>query len=259
MSHGIDIFSSTSLYIELRARGMQTATATAFLWLHGRDHYLVSNWHVFSGRNPDTNQCLDQRNASLPDTVVVYFQSVNLEHEPIQIDIKLISDDFEPQWLEHPSHGRKIDIAAIKIQPPPMSIANYLAINAVPEMQLAQRNGMPIFIIGFPFKRQGLGFPVWKAGSFASEPFLSTVSSIIEPIVVDSASRPGMSGSPVIQRVYGDIDLADGSHGRTENGQGASRLVGVYAGRFHTEDRNDAQLGRVWPIKYVTDFFEVSS
>ena len=35
--------------------------------------------------------------------------------------------------------------------------------------------------------------------------------------------------------------------GTVGNGDGAFNFVGIYSGRFHTEDANDAQLGRVWP------------
>jgi hypothetical protein len=255
MAHGIDVFSSTAYFLETHANGLSTGVGTGFLWHQQGRYHLVTNWHVLSGRNPETNQCLNNKTAAVPDVVTVYFQSVDIAADPITVSVPLLTDDGEPLWLAHPEHGRAVDIAAIEIDLPDLAIANYVPINEIPEMQLDQRVGMPLFIIGFPFGRQGYGFPVWKGGTFASEPFLVGLSSRVEPIIIDSASRPGMSGSPVIQRVHGELTLADGSFGRSQMDRGGARLVGVYAGRFHTSDKEDAQLGRVWPIKYVRDFF----
>lgn len=118
--------------------------------------------------------------------------------------------------------------------------------NAMPTVNLKQRVGMPVFILGFPFGRSRMGMPVWKQATFASEPSLAP--HLDQPyLIVDSASRPGMSGSPVIQRVHGAIELEDGRTGKIADGDGAMNFVGVYSGRFHTEDASDAQLGRVWP------------
>lgn len=94
--------------------------------------------------------------------------------------------------------------------------------------------------------------PVWKQGSFASEPYLAPDHDQLY-LIVDSASRPGMSGSPVIQRVHGIVEFEDGQHGRIRNGDGAMSFVGVYSGRFHTKNAVDAQLGRVWPRRLVEE------
>jgi hypothetical protein len=109
---------------------------------------------------------------------------------------------------------------------------------------------MPLFILGYPFGRKGYGMPVWKQGSFASEPFMAPTFD--RYLIVDTASRPGMSGSPVIQRVHGIVEFDDGRRG-PPNGDGACRFVGIYSGRFHTNDSTDAQLGRVWPARLVEE------
>lgn len=113
---------------------------------------------------------------------------------------------------------------------------------------------MPAFIIGFPFGLQHHGFPIWKKASFATEPYFSELFPS-DFMLVDSASRPGMSGSPVVQQEHGEVELEGGSFGRVEQAGGVCRLVGVYSGRCHTNDPNDAQLGRVWPIELVRQMF----
>lgn len=123
---------------------------------------------------------------------------------------------------------------------------------------LKQRIGMAVFILGFPFGRMGIGMPVWKQATLASEPFLAP--HLDHPyLIVDTASRPGMSGSPVIQRAHGAVEFEDGRRGEIGNGDGAFNFIGVYSGRFHTEDAADAQLGRVWPRALVEEILAAHS
>jgi hypothetical protein len=249
----IDIFSSTSVYVTPTVNGHKLSDATGFLWLTDQEHYwLVTNWHVLSGRNQESGSCLHS-SGGIPDSLTVFFQNLEVKHDPIQVAINL-RDGESSLWKEHPQLGSKVDIAAVRLDVPKMEQANYFPINAVPEMKLRQRVGDRVFIVGFPFGRQGYGFPIWKAGTFASEPCLTKFDDPV--ILVDSASRPGMSGSPVIQREYGELELEDGDFGRTENQLGGARLVGVYSGRCQTRDPNDAQLGRVWPIRLVREMME---
>ena len=61
--------------------------------------------------------------------------------------------------------------------------------------------GMEVFILGYPFKIAPPAFPIWKRGSIASEPELVRMTGGY--LYVDTASRPGMSGAPVIRRSVG--------------------------------------------------------
>lgn len=251
---GIDAFSSTAFYLETKCRGNTLSNATGFLWLVKDKHYLVTNWHVITGKNQENNMCLHAK-GGLPDTLTVYFQKLDVKQGHITVDIELFENN-DPAWIEHMKYGQDVDIAAIEIDVPEMNVANYIALNALPEVSLKQRVGLSAYIIGFPFGYQHLGFPVWKKASFATEPYLSKLIPS-DNMLVDSASRPGMSGSPVIQREHGEVELEDGRFGRGRgNGDGFSRLVGVYSGRCHTNDPNDAQLGRVWPIELVREMLE---
>jgi hypothetical protein len=249
---GIDVFSSVPLYLVTKVNGHKLADATGFLWLLGDRHYLVTNWHVLSGRHPENGECLHSK-GGIPDEISVFFPQLELTHEPIEVQV-LLFDGQNQLWIEHPRLGSAADIAAIQIDVPPLDQANYFPINAVKEVRLKQRVGLPVFVVGFPFGRQFFGMPIWKKASFASEPSLASISD--NYILVDSASRPGMSGSPVIQREFGQVELENGQFGRVQFGDGAGRLVGVYAGRCHTNDPNDAQLGRVWPIRLVRELLD---
>jgi hypothetical protein len=93
----------------------------------------------------------------------------------------------------------------------------------------------------------GEGLPVWKRGSIAAEPEVVAAGA---PLFIDTASRLGMSGSPVIRR-------SRGSHALEGNevsiGGIATRFVGVYSGRLTSADPLDAQLGLCWPALLVSD------
>src|SRR4051812_7501865 len=76
----IDPLSVTSLYLKLYANGQQLSTATGFVVEHGGRRFLISNWHVFSGRNADTGEPLDSKTAALPDQVRVALHIRGGEH-----------------------------------------------------------------------------------------------------------------------------------------------------------------------------------
>ena len=69
--------------------------------------------------------------------------------------------------------------------------------------------------------------------------------------LVDTASRPGMSGAPVILQNWTN-DFVEGSI-RAINDKPATNLIGVYSGRLSTKDPSDAQIGMVWHESYIRD------
>jgi hypothetical protein len=65
--------------------------------------------------------------------------------------------------------------------------------------------GMDCFILGFPENLIGAAnTPIWKRASIASEPYQQF------PYYVDSATRKGMSGAPVIARHTGIFGIKGG-------------------------------------------------
>ena len=106
--------------------------------------------------------------------------------------------------------------------------------------------GGDLFIIGFPFGRTGgAALAIWGQGSLATEPDVDYEE--LPCVLVDSRTRPGQSGSPVIAYVprggtlymkRGDVHMM--SDERVE-------LVGVYSGRMN----QDSDLGYVWKASVV--------
>src|SRR6516225_7224252 len=108
---------------------------------------------------------------------------------------------------------------------------------------------MDVYILGYPFGIGPVGLPVWKRGSMASEP--DVLLPVQLHLLVDTASRPGMSGSPVIRRSWGTHQMKSGS---VEVRPGAATdLIGVYSGRFTATDPLDAQLGIAWSSRYISE------
>ncbi len=249
---GIDACSCVPLYVEAYFGDLKLGSATAFLWLR-RDLKLslVTNWHVAAGRNHETGKCIDPM-ATVPDHLHVHVPLCERAKPPLIVRVPTIDDEGEAMWIEHPDHHRSVDVVALDIDLPPPGQVDTMPMNAIRTVAIKQRVGMPIFILGYPFGRTGIGMPVWKQASFASEPFLAPDRDH-RFLIVDTASRPGMSGSPVIQRVHGTVEFEGNRHGRIEGGDGACSFVGVYSGRFHTDDPNDAQLGRVWPARLIEE------
>ncbi len=248
--HGIDACSSVPLFVEAYFGETLLGVATAFTWLrHDCKLSLLTNWHVASGRNHETGQPT-QSHGGVPDHLRVHVPLADRAKPPRIVHVPTIDAEGAPLWTEHPQHRKDIDVVSLEIDVPPSGFG-LIPLNAIPMAPLKQRVGMPVFILGFPFGRMGIGMPVWKQGSFASEPFLANGMDH-RFLIVDTASRPGMSGSPVIQRVHGAVELED-SYGRISNGDGACNFIGIYSGRFHTNDPSDAQLGRVWPAALVAE------
>jgi hypothetical protein len=93
---------------------------------------------------------------------------------------------------------------------------HFYSINNMGSPDLLVGIGMDVFVLGYPFGPGKTGLPVWKRGSIASEPDL--VPQVENYLLVDTASRPGMSGSPVILRTYG-THMSRGDHPYTRSGQ----------------------------------------
>src|SRR5438876_11051056 len=58
------------LQLKLLAKGKELGVATGFFYVHKEREFLVTNYHVVSGINPNTGEYLDNDGA-FPDTVTL--------------------------------------------------------------------------------------------------------------------------------------------------------------------------------------------
>lgn len=233
----VDPLSASSLRVELFFQEQPLATATGFTVVVDGRSYLITNWHVVSGRDADTGACLD-RNAAIPDRLTVWFHQKDVLGAWLPVTIALLSDEGVPLWKEHPL-GSKVDVVAI-----PLNVPANVAIHPL-DLSLAQTDmvvapAMPVSVIGFPLGlRAGENWPIWKTGHVASDPDID-----FQPgrpaFLIDATTRSGMSGAPVVLRLNGGYSTNEGSH--IIAGGMSTKFVGVYAGRIH----DGSEIGRVW-------------
>ncbi|MFD2098276.1 S1 family peptidase [Flagellimonas iocasae] len=230
------------------------ASGTGFIYERNKQYYLVTNWHNFTGLNPETKKSIS-RHGGIPN--VVTFSLLIQEKPHIQwkeFGVNLYENN-KAQWLVHPDHKHKIDVAAIEIEIDSEQEIILKPLNKIEFDDIEPKVADDIFILGFPYSLKGGGrFPIWKRGSIATEPDLHIDS--LPKFLVDTAGKSGMSGSPVIFRrsgihgvVGGKVSL-DSILGTVEN------FVGIYSGRIIGKSELDAQLGIVWKKEVIDQIID---
>jgi hypothetical protein len=145
-----------------------------------------------------------------------------------------------------------VDIAAVQVNPSgqfqsfPVNQGVYTA------MEL--RVSHDVYVLGYPL---GLldathGMPVWKRATVATEPGGSSGA-----FLVDTATRAGMSGSPVFLRYRGFYKTDPESAVANPSdwfGEG-DMFVGIYSGRLGASEV-EAQLGVVWKARVIEEVID---
>lgn len=219
--------SAMSLLLHLTTSGGDDlGSATGFLVEFANKTYLITNRHVVRAEGSI------ERPKAL--TVFHLLESLNeweAREEPLY-------DADGPLWLEHPNCD-DIDIAALPLTNVfGVNRWTYDAWNEGPGLAVGISD--PLHIIGFPFGVTGGGMTaIWVRGFIASEP--SQNWNNLPCLLIDSRTRSGQSGSPVIAfSSGGPTPMADG--GLAFASDPMWQLMGVYSGRINRE----SDLGIVW-------------
>lgn len=257
----IDEWSLRAVPLLTKSCGHIVSYATGFFWSHDSDAVLVTNWHVFAGRDPTTMVCFDN-DAAVPDEVVYprFIEGESLD-DVIYSSVTLIDSNGENTWWHHPAHGSSVDIAAVRIPVAEVHATikgpkdTYIHTVPVTGERLGEElfEGLPpwygprremgddLFVIGFPLNLKPTGhFPLWKRASVASEMDIPLDGK--PSFLIDTATRRGMSGAPVVH-----IDRSGPLtySGKFNPGRNVS-FVGIYSGRHIGNAEIEAQLGIVW-------------
>lgn len=137
------------------------------------------------------------------------------------------------------SSGKKIRLAAV---------SHYVNVGFGP------RVGDDVFVLGYPRGIDGgQGLPIWKRGTIASEPLIPVEGMPL--LLVDTATRQGMSGAPVVARQHRGTARLPRGHLSLLSGE-VTRFVGLYSSRDKGADEFEAQLGRVWTADHVVAIIE---
>lgn len=243
--------SVASLFIKMLWDGRELATGTAFVvWANGGTPYLVTNRHNLAGRRSDNNELLSSHGVA-PEQVSVFHNAQGSLGKWDWVTYRLHDEAGRPKWYEHPTHGRKVDVVALPLD-------NVDGVELYPYDPWADgpalRAGVSdsVSIIGFPFALSVQGLAVWSKGAIASEPAVD--ANGVPCFYIDSRTRPGQSGAPVVVYSPGGLtELDDGSSVMYNGPQ--ERLLGVYSGRVNPE----SDLGIVWKVQALIEVLEGAS
>lgn len=242
----IDPLSVRSLFLEILYNNEVLGSATGFIVEFNNNYYLVTNWHVVSGKDPSTNEPLWVWHSIIPNQLnIIHHSSAKLGSWTKKSEA-LYNTDGAQRWLEH-SQGRKVDVvllplknidSEVKIYPFDLNLAN---------TDIIAEPAMPVSIIGYPLGiATGGNFPIWKTGHIASDPDLDYNNQ--PAFLIDATTREGMSGSPVVLRSSGVYRTRNGSRVLVQSGA-ATLFLGIYSGRIH----KDSEIGMVWRPKAINE------
>jgi Trypsin-like peptidase domain len=242
--------SVASLLLAARSAGVDLASATGFVIERRDRRYLVTNWHVLAGRRNDNGALLSATGAVPDEILIMHHRESSLGSWVPKIESLYDAND-SPRWLEHPRHRRSVDVVALELR-------NLDGIDCYAHDPWAKGPGLAtgvatgLSIIGFPFGLTGGGaLGIWVQGTVASEP--SVDFNRLPCFLIDSRTRPGQSGSPVIAYTAGGaVAMADGGT-RVFAGAPVEQFVGVYSGRITAE----SDLGFVWKAAAVRDIVDM--
>jgi hypothetical protein len=242
--------SAASLYLQIRSNTKELASATGFLVEHDARLYLVTNRHVVRGRHNLTDEPLSLTGA-LPDSLTIFHHVAGALGQWIPIDEPLYKTDHERRWIEHPIHKGAVDLVAMElVKPDSVDVYPYDPFQRGPSVAVGVTD--VVSIIGFPFGLTAGGkLAIWTQGSVATEPALDYGN--LPSFLVDSRTRPGQSGSPVVAyRPPGPVISELG--GMSMSVAPVEKFLGVYSGRVHP----DSDLGVVWKASLVAEIIAAS-
>lgn len=244
---GIDPVSASVVRLEMYFGDILLAVGSAFLWRSNGDICLVTAWHNLTGTHPTTKQPIS-KNAGRPDRIEATFKTGNSK-EDLVLQQPLYDSLNLPIWSVHPVAAEHVDVAMFPLHVSLPEAALAIPMNEIVQQPMAAPVGSEAFIVGYPKGITEGGLPIWKRASLASEPDLFRDEEGSRRMLIDSASREGMSGAPVLLRSIGSFLSDNGA--MVVGAQIATKFLGLYSGRLAHTDALDAQLGIVWPVDLI--------
>jgi hypothetical protein len=230
--------------------------------------WLVTNWHVLTGRRPDSPGETIGLAGQSPYAINVTFPLKKRGHFSPPLTCELYKVGV-PIWRQYKLE-LGFDLAAIPIDLPEEAAG--IAIQDFASNSLdAIEPGIDLITVGFPFKHSSdVPYPLWKRGMLASEPGYTLFGN--PQMFIDIPGSPGMSGSPVFRPK--DAALLDAAAARVVKDYEAGKIgavdmlasldpqqvqdrtvgldfVGVYAGATDDKSLDRLQLGRMYPASVV--------
>jgi len=243
-------------FIEMSFNDTKLATGSSFFWEHNRRTFLVTNWHNVTGRDQQSRQPMSQT-GGIPNNITFSgYRPLSkpgadglseLAIERVRVNLYGDSDGQSPVWLEHPTYGDAVDIAALDVTDKVAGLFVRHANEVESDAVIASHASQDAFIVGYPLGLIAKApIPVWKRATIATEPAYEPDD--MPKIYVDTATRKGMSGSVVVARhivVMRSYTKKDGSESEPMLYSTVNTVLGIYSGRLGASNI-EAQLGIVW-------------
>jgi len=250
---------------------LKRSIGTGFLWDTGDQLWLITNVHNLTGWNFERNCPVNEEDQWIPNRVILHAKWMHHNEDRSGFHIlngpvasALLGPTGDPLWRIHPLFRNRVDVAALPIgktlpmridegsgiEPSRLEFANR-PVNTFSEwFDIEAGAGDEVYVLGYPKGMDGgSDFPIWKRGSIASEPLLDRDG--LPQLLIDTATRQGMSGSPVLVFSRGWTVPAKSSNQSGVFGTTAA-FLGVYSGRIG-EDELGVQLGIVWKAQVVDE------
>jgi hypothetical protein len=238
--------SVKSLYLTMRIDGNILGTGTGFIVNSPIGYVLLTNRHNVTGRHNETNELLSTT-GGVPNEIVISHNKKNIMGSWVNRIEQLYDLESKPLWKEHPEYGSKADFVALPLTNIDDVEFRAYDLNEQPKFPKPKPSDT-ISVVGFPFGIQMNGsIAIWATGFVASEPDLPSPRFLI-----DSRTRPGQSGSPVIaQRNNGGTFVT--ADGTTQIVTGIlTQFLGIYSGRIN----NESDIGIVWKAEAIKELID---
>lgn len=253
----IDGLSTTAIQLKLYTiTNYNCSTATGFFYQYENNLFLITNRHVFTGVNNETGENLDEINGARPSIVNFKYKGFNQKNNntlnaKVDFSYPLYNKEDKPNWFVHPIFKDKVDVVALPI----VNLSkNEIKICTIQNMTTKDESDIfvsqDVFVLGYPKGiSQSAERPIWKRASIATEPSENYYKDI-PTLLIDTATRQGMSGSPVFvnNKFFSPI-------GDSLTFEKTQFLLGVYSGRLGKNEM-ESQLGIVWKRELIEEIIK---
>jgi hypothetical protein len=238
--------------------------ATGFIYKYNNYYYLITNWHVVSGQDPETLDNIS-KTGFRPNKLICNYSRIkkkdnNFTHfKHGDLFINILDKEDNPAWFWHPIYKNKADVVAIPINFYDKRIEGKIGLYAINDLcannDISWFISQEVFVLGFPngisYSVDSKKFPIWKKANIATEPTKNYYKEI-PSLLIDTATRGGMSGAPVI---FCGNQYFDSSGNSIKTCSPEKFFLGVYSGRLG-EDEMKSQLGIVWKKELIEEIIK---
>ncbi|MGQ7863083.1 hypothetical protein ACUN0G_27980 [Pseudomonas sp. 32A] len=279
--------SNSVVHLTMRFERTNLAIGTGLVYKRDGKFYVVTAWHNLTGRHPDNLKFQSEQNA-VPNNIVVNLAVSYEGFGASRMSVVLpLMDEEKSLFLIHPSGWPRVDVVAIPFDPTEnlkmelhrfgeeveevfIALLDSSVSNIPADLCPIQRYLVPdpsvreswlsnvevteeLFIPGYPHNIQDYySQPVWKRATIASS--VQDGWDGQAKYLVDSASKSGMSGSPVLYYSPKGAVQVGGMTYRFQTD--VAILAGIYVGREGVTEKADPQVGIVWHQSVIDEIID---